>query len=441
MDTTALVFVLLLGVAAGCGIAYWLLRGKSQGLLDQLSTTYARDLADRDARIQEQRTELQHKESELRGTLQQLASEQAKVEARDEKLSEQTASLEQLNQRMTNEFKLIANDLLKEKGKELNDQQKESLEAVLNPLKERIKEFQQQVKETYEREGNERFALKKEIAVLVQNNQKLSEDAVNLTRALKGDAQAQGAWGEMILESLLESSGLVKGSEYAMQDSHTLADGTRQRTDAVVYLPENKSIVIDSKVSLTHYEQFTAQTDDAERGRMLKAHVDSMRTHAKSLAAKEYAKLYGLQTIDFVLMFVPVEPAFLLALKDYPEIFQEAYDRGVVMVSHSTLMVTLKTVASIWKNERVAQNHHEIAERAGALYDKFVGFTDDMMKVGNQMKAAQETYKEAMGKLSTGNGNLVRRVEQLKALGAKTNKTVDPRLLERSVEEETNTGA
>jgi DNA recombination protein RmuC len=435
MDTTSLVLLLLLGVAVGCGITYWLLRGKSQGLLDQLRTTHERELAEREARSQEQRTELHDKETELRGALQQLATEQAKVEARDEKLREQTASLEQLNQRMTNEFKLIANELLKEKGKELNDQQAKSLDATLTPLKERIKEFEQQVKDAYDKEGRERHALKNEIAALVQNNQKLSQDAVNLTRALKGDSQAQGAWGEMILESLLESSGLVKGSEYVLQDSHTLIDGKRKRTDAVVYLPENKSIIVDSKVSLLQYERFCVSTDDSERTLLLKAHIDSMRAHAKGLAAQDYTKLYSLQSIDFVLMFVPIEPAFLLALREHPEIFQEAADRGVVMVSHTTLMVTLKTVASIWKNERITQHHLEIAERAGLLYDKFVGFTEDLKKVGQQLNLSQTSYVEAMKKLSTGAGNLVGQTEKLKSLGAKTNKAIDPALLRRSHEE------
>ncbi|MEO8069290.1 MAG: DNA recombination protein RmuC [Flavobacteriales bacterium] len=441
MATSTLLLVLLLGLAVGCGITYWLLRGKSHGLLDQLSANHARELEERERRMGEMRADLQQRDSDLRNAEQRLSTELAKAEAREEKLKEQTAYLNELNERMKGEFKVIAAELLQEKGKELNERQDKSLNDTLKPFKERIKDFEDLVRKVYTEEGKERFALKKEIAALVENNQKLSADAVNLTRALKGDAQAQGAWGEMILESLLESSGLVKGSEYAMQDSHTLEDHTRQRTDAVIYLPDNKSIVIDSKVSITHYEQFATSSDESQRSRLLRAHVDSMRAHAKGLAAKEYSKLYGLQAIDFVLMFVPIEPAFLLALKEHPEIFQEAYERGVVMVSHSTLMVTLKTVASIWKNERVAQNHLEIAERAGALYEKFVGFTEDLGRIGKNVADANESYQKALGKLSEGPGNLVRQVEMIKKLGAKTNKNLHSKLLERSLEEENTTGA
>ncbi|MBK7944308.1 MAG: DNA recombination protein RmuC [Flavobacteriales bacterium] len=329
----------------------------------------------------------------------------------------------------------MANRLLEERGKALNEQHQEKLGLILGPLQERIGEFQQQVRDAYEKEGRERFALKAEVVRLVEQNQKLSQEANDLTKALKGDTQAQGAWGEMILEKLLESSGLVKGQEYSMQESTTLEDGSRLRPDAVVMLPDDKHLVIDSKVSLLSYERYTAASDEAERDRLLKAHVDSLRAHAKSLGEKDYTKLYGVRSVDFVLMFVPIEPAFLLALREKPELFQEAYDRQVVMVTHTTLMATLRTIHGIWKNERIAKNHLEIAERAGRLYDKFVGFTEDLGRIGKSVKDANENYEKALSKLSDGNGSLVRQVEMLKTLGAKTNKGMHEKLLARSDDE------
>lgn len=224
-----------------------------------------------------------------------------------------------------------------------------------------------------------------------------------------------------------------------MQESTTQADGTRLRPDAVILLPEGKQLIVDSKVSLLHYDQFCAAADDNERARLLRLHVESMRTHAKGLSEKDYTKLYGANSVDFVLMFVPIEPAFLLALRERPQIFQEAYDRQVVMVTHSTLMATLRTVHGLWKNERIARNHLAIAERAGALYDKFVGFTESLGLIGKHVNNARESYEKAVGQLSDGRGSLVRQVEMLKELGAKTSQSIHPKLIERSQEEHPHT--
>lgn len=440
MGTSTLLLVLLLGLAVGCGITYWLLRGKSQGLLDQLAASHARNLEDRERRTSEIRADLQQRDSDLRSVEQRLAAEMAKAEAREEKLKEQAVYITELNERMKGEFKLIANELLEAKGKQLNERQKESLEVVLTPLKERIKEFEEQVRKSYDEEGKQRFALKNEVEKLLQQNMRLSQDADNLTKALRGDSKTQGDWGEMILERLLESSGLTEGVEYTLQTSTTLTDGSRLRPDAVINLPGGKHIIIDAKVSLTHYEQYVAATDEDERDRMAKAHTDSMRVHVKGLSAKDYPKLFGIAAPEFVFMFVPIESAYNLAQITRRTIGQEAIDQQVYIVTHSTLLSSLKLFHNIWKNERIAQNHLEIAERAGALYEKFVGFTEDIGRIGKNVADATENYQKALGKLTEGPGNLVRQVEMIKKLGAKTNKALHPKLLERSLEEENSPG-
>ncbi len=465
MEWSGLLVGLILGCALGAFIFHLWSRGRNAESLNRLALEreqergqFARQLGEKEEalrqvgerarserddltkRLDDSSAEVRTKSDDVVRLSGLLSQEQERGRGLALKLNEQKAELEQLQTRMTTEFENIANRLLAERGKELNAQQQEKLGTLLKPLQDRIVEFQTQVRDVYEKEGRERFALKDQIEKLVTQNTRLSQEADNLTRALKGDAQAQGAWGEMILEKLLESSGLVAGQEYSMQSSTTLEDGSRLRPDAVVMLPEGKHLIIDSKVSLLHYERFTANTDATEKDRLLDQHVESLRAHARGLSEKDYSKLYAVHSVDFVLMFVPIEPAFLLALRERPEIFQEAYDRQVVMVTHSTLMATLRTVHGIWKNERIARNHLEIADRAGRLYDKFIGFTEDLIKVGNQLKQAKGSYDDAMNKLSEGSGNLVRQVELIKTLGAKTNKSQNAALLTRAVEEQNVSG-
>ena len=435
MVWTSLLLGLLAGVILGAlAVVFWS-RNKGSDAVRLVQEARETDRLDLGRQVSERELRAQELQRELMALNGQFEKERQRNAGLEEKLDSQKAELESLNERMTKEFKHIANALMEEKGKQLTDRQEGTLKLLLDPFKERIKEFQEQVRVAYDKEGKERFLLKSEVAKLVEQNQRLSQDADNLTKALKGDHQSQGAWGEMILDKILESSGLVKGQEYSMQESTTLPDGTRLRPDAVVMLPEDKHLIIDSKVSLLHYEQYCAATDDAERAKFLKLHTESLRAHAKGLGGKNYTKLYEVSSVDFVLMFVPIEPAFLLALRERPEIFQEAYDKQVVMVTHGTLMATLRTIHGLWKNENVARHHMAIAERAGALYDKFVGFTEDLGRIGKHVNDAKDSYEKALGKLTEGSGNLVRQVEMLKDLGAKTNKALHPKLLERSMEE------
>ncbi len=438
MESSTLLLGVALGMIAGVLACLWYLRNKDNGVLTAVRDQHAQERADWERRLNEHEQKDQVSTREAIELNKSLAKEAERSRTLEEKLDTQRAELEKVQQRMTTEFENIANRLLTERGKELNLQQQERLGTILQPLHDRIRDFEKQVRDAYESEGKERHLLKSEVAKLVEQNQRLSKDADNLTKALKGDTQAQGAWGEMLLEKLLDGSGLIKGQEYSMQESTTLVDGSRLRPDAVIFLPDDKHLIIDSKVSLLHYDRFAASTDEAERERLLKQHVESLRAHAKGLGEKDYTKLYDLRTVDFVLMFVPIEPAFLLALRERPEIFQEAYDRQVVMVTHSTLMATLRTIHGIWKNERITRNHIAIAERAGALYEKFVGFTEDLGRIGKSVKDANDSYEKAVGKLSEGPGNLVRQVEMLKELGAKTNKALHPKLLERSLEQPTD---
>lgn len=429
---------ILIGLIIGIALGWFIASRKGDGAAQTAELLRASHLEEK-AALQQQAAQAQaraeaatHDGAELKAA---LAAEQERGRHAQQRLQEQKAEMEQLQARLTTEFENIANRLLSQRGRELNEQQQEKLRGILDPLHEKIKGFDELVRRTYSEEERERFALKKEITALVQQNLRLSQDADNLTRALKGESKTQGDWGEMILESMLESSGLVEGAEYSLQSSGVSADGSRLRPDAVINLPGEKRIVIDAKVSLTHYERYVATTDEVEKERLIKAHVESIRTHMKGLSQKDYPGLYGISSPEIVLMFVPIEAAFNLAQTARRELVQEAIDLRVFIVTHSTLMASLKLFHGIWKNERIARNHMEIAERAGLLYDKFKGFTDDLIAVGKAINGAQETYQESMKKLSSGAGNLVGQAEKLKQLGAKTNKSINEKLLARSIED------
>ena len=343
-------------------------------------------------------------------------------------------SLNEAKEALTIQFKNLANEILDDKTRRFTEQNALSLDALLKPLQTKLTEFKEQVSTSYANESRERFALKSEIERLSALNVKMSDETRSLTQALKGDSKVQGNWGELVLESILESSGLRKGEEYLVQDSHTQVDGSRLQPDIVVRLPEGRHLVVDSKVSITAYARH-AESADADTAQIeLNAHIQSLRQHIQGLSSKNYSSLYGVGSVDFVLMFIPIEPAFLLALKSAPNLYQEALAKNIVLVCPSTLMATLRTVAHLWRQDHQNRNALEIARQCGALYDKFVGFIDDMEKLGHRIDQAQTSYHDAFSKLKTGKGNLIRTAEKVRELGVKPSKTLPTSLLDASAD-------
>ncbi|WP_262500617.1 DNA recombination protein RmuC [Polynucleobacter wuianus] len=345
-------------------------------------------------------------------------------------------SLNEAKEALTSQFKNLANEILEDKSKRFTEQNVASLDALLRPLQIKLTEFKEQVNNSYGNEARERFALKSEIERLANLNLRMSDETRSLTQALKGDSKVQGNWGELVLESILESSGLRKGEEYLVQDSHTQADGSRLQPDVVIKLPESRSLIVDSKVSITAYARHAETTDSDTAERELAAHIQSLRQHIQGLSSKNYSSLYGVGSVDFVLMFVPIEPAFLLALKTAPNLYQEALAKNIVLVCPSTLMATLRTVAHLWRQDHQNRNALEIAKQCGSLYDKFVGFVDDLEKLGQRLDQAQTSYHDAFNKLKTGKGNLIRSAEKVRELGVKPSKNLSASLIDSSADSE-----
>ena len=367
-------------------------------------------------------------EEERQKTLE-LATELATQKTTNENLTKRQEENEKM---LTEKFENLANDILDKKSQKFTDQNEKNLSHILTPLKERIEKFEAKVVESNKESLAWNTALKTQIQGLAELNNRLNKEAENLTKALKGETKTQGNWGEFILESILEKSGLIKDREYFVQESMVTEDGKRYQPDVIVKLPDEKHVIIDAKVSLVAYERFVNSDDEEERKNQLAMHVQSVKRHIKQLSEKEYQKLNEQEGLDFVLLFIPIEPAFSLAVQFDNEIFTDAFNKNIVIVSPSTLIATLRTIASIWKNEYQSRNAIEIARQSGNLYDKFVGFTNDLLKVGRSMDSAKDSYEEAMNKLTTGKGNLVSRVESLKKLKVKASKALDAKLVDRA---------
>lgn len=429
---------LLAGLLAGAAITRLFMRNTAQPLSDpailQKQAVLEQQLQDEKARGEAARTEkelLQQKFVELTAAHAQVQERFNSVNVR---LSEQKQEMEGLHKTMQEQFKNIATDILQKNSGSIQEEHRVRLNDILMPLREKIDRFENQVSKTNEERIREHQSMREQIAQLQLLNKSIGEEAKSLVNALKGQTKTQGNWGEMILEKVLESSGLVKGREYFVQSSMQSEEGKRVQPDVVIHLPDQRHLVIDSKVSLVAYERYCNAADDLQREQFLRDHAASIRKHIRDLGAKNYQDLYDLNTLDFVLLFVPVEPAFTAAIEYDQELYNEAFSRNIVIVSTSTLLATLRTIANIWRLEYQNKNTLEIARQAGALYDKFASLVDDLIKVGTKMKDAGEVYEEAMKKLHTGNGNLVARVENLKKLGLKATKQVNQKLLDRTEE-------
>ncbi len=365
--------------------------------------------------------------------LSQNSGLQVRLEEEQRQNSEKLALLKGAEEEMKLQFSKLANDIFEQRSKVHAEQNRLQLDTILKPFKEQVDAFGKKIEDNYITETKERHLLKDQIVQLRSLNERLSDDANNLTKALKGENKTQGNWGELILERILESSGLREGHEYETQGSYKDEQGKMYRPDVLVHLPDEKDIVIDSKVSLVAYEHYIKAEDEIEKANALKQHIASIRAHIKGLSDKKYEDLVGVKSLDFVLLFMPIEGAYMLALENDANFFQEAIKENIMVVGPSTLLVTLRTIEYIWRNERQEQNAQEIAQKGADLYDKFVGFVEDMEKIGGQISRTQESYDSAMNKLSTGKGNLIKRTEDMKKLGIKTKKKIDAKLLEEQL--------
>jgi DNA recombination protein RmuC len=416
------------------------LRQQNQNLQNNLSRS-----EERASQLAIQQEEYKH---ELNGKRQQVLELSTQLTAREtdltnlrQRLDEQKAEVEQLQQKFAIEFKNIANEILEDKSRRFTETNKTNIGEILHPLQEKIKEFERKVDDTHKASIVTSAELRNELKMLHDLNKTMTKETENLTKALKGDNKAQGNWGEMILEKVLERSGLVKDREYFIQTSYTTEDGKRYQPDVIVKLPEGRNVVVDSKVSLIDYERCGAAENDDDRIIYLKAHINSLRSHIKGLSEKQYQNIYELSGLDFVLLFIPIEPAFSIAVQQDSELYTYALDRNIVLVTPSTLLATLKTIANIWRHDNQNKNALEIAQQSGALYDKFVGLADSLIKVGKRIDESKSEYVDAMGKLTEGKGNLIGRVERLKEMGAKTTKSLPQGLLDRAgVEKELMSG-
>ncbi len=386
-------------------------------------------------RLDLENEEKKHIQNEKEQLGNQLVRYQADLENLERINTEQKEEVEKLQEKFTKDFENLANKILDEKSSKFTEQNQKNIKQILSPLQERIQLFEKKVEETQKENISIHSALKEQLLNLQNQNLKITQEAENLTKALKGDSKMQGNWGELVLERVLEKSGLERDREYSVQQSFKREDGARVMPDVIIHLPDGKKMVVDSKVSLTDYERYTNAPED-EKPRFLKDHINSLRKHVEQLSAKKYEDLYEMESPDFVLMFVPIEPAFAVAINEDNTIYNRAFEQNIVIVTPSTLLATLRTIDTMWSNEKQQRNAIEIARQAGALYDKFEGFVSDLTRVGKKMDEAKNEYRGAMNKLVEGRGNIVTSIEKLKKMGAKAKKSIPEPILKRAEEDD-----
>ncbi|HQS05076.1 MAG TPA: DNA recombination protein RmuC [Daejeonella sp.] len=373
--------------------------------------------------------ELNTEREKLSEALRSLESSRAYLQAQQEKIDEQKSEIKNNQEKFNKDFELIASRILEEKSVKFTEHSRANLDLIIKPLRENLKTFEDKVDKVYKAESDERNILRGHINQLIEQSNLMNQETKNLTRALKGDSKKQGNWGELILERVLERSGLVKDQEYRIQASHQSSDGGRFQPDVVIDLPDDKHLIIDAKVSLTAYERLVNCESDEDRNLFIKQHIGSIRNHIIELSSKNYSELYKINSPDFVMLFIPIESSFSIAVQHDAELFNFAWEKHVVIVSPSTLLATLRTIASMWKQERQNRNVMEIARLSGEMYDKFIGFMSDMEGIGKNIKQSQDAYDKAINKLSSGRGNLSTTAEKIKKLGARTGKQLDQKFI------------
>ncbi len=366
----------------------------------------------------------------------QLTKKEVDLDNLLERHKEQKQEVKELQEKFTKEFENLANKILDEKSTKFTEQNRENMKNILSPLQEKIMLFEKKVETTHKESIDYHAALRQQILGLRDMHEKMSKETINLTKALKGDSKMQGNWGELILERVLEKSGLEKDREYFVQQSHTTDDGNRVYPDVVIQLPDGKKMIVDSKVALTAYERYVNEEDDLHKSIHLKDHVAAIKRHVEQLSDKNYYDLYQMESPDFVLLFIPIESAFALALNEDASLYNKAFEKNIVIVTPTTLLATLRTIDSMWTNQKQQENALEIARQAGLLYDKFQGFVEDLIKIGKKMEEAKTEYGSAMNKLVDGSGNLINRVENLKKMGAKAKKSLPESIILRASKDE-----